>query len=196
MYDLKLCVKSFPPAPISFQLLNQQCMIWNWKKDSLGQRPLSFSCWTSNVWFETSIQGLTLIGITGFSCWTSNVWFETVPRCGLNTSAQSFSCWTSNVWFETDTTQPTPAKAQFQLLNQQCMIWNMSTSLAVRILFLVSVAEPAMYDLKLAVSLAVVHNLRCFSCWTSNVWFETENHGPVARCLVSVAEPAMYDLKP
>ena len=60
----------------------------------------------------------------------------------------------------------------------------------------VSVAEPAMYDLKLDTQ-NLRHPFLRFSCWTSNVWFETRGvvYALHYLCRVSVAEPAMYDLK-
>ena len=85
---------------------------------------------------------------------------------------------------------------EFQLLNQQCMIWNISLRRHSHSLQSVSVAEPAMYDLKQnflmkrrlssAVSVAepAMYDLKL-----------TAIRRTLTGSRVSVAEPAMYDLK-
>ena len=174
MYDLKHSGNGFFGQLLQFQLLNQQCMIWNRSRGQSSQHPCdvsvaepamydlkpeiavcerfaeSFSCWTSNVWFETcrNRQGSNVF--QSFSCWTSNVWFETTTTIHKHRSENvCFSCWTSNVWFET------LSKLSMYPKYHSFSCWTSN------------------------VWFETVHRLpspapcRCFSCWTSNVWFET-----------------------
>ena len=124
MYDLKHCLTQGTTVLSLFQLLNQQCMIWNEYEPCETYTLSSFSCWTSNVWFETSFR---CVGGLSYHVSVAEPAMYDLKQCKRVrvTGDSSFSCWTSNVWFETN--------------------WGISTSAEVRF---VSVAEPAMYDLK------------------------------------------------
>ena len=172
MYDLKRgAIGAGIGSMVEFQLLNQQCMIWN-KRD--GHRQCG--------WSYVSVAEPAMYDLKP-SCppvaWMSLVFQLLNQQCMI---------WNSKRW-------PTPMHSEFQLLNQQCMIWNKkgySPNFEVEVFQLLN--QQCMIWNEFRIWFPGL--TESFSCWTSNVWFETGNAGfDDFDVHVSVAEPAMYDLK-
>ena len=150
--------------------------------------------------YDLKQRGVMCLAIVlGFSCWTSNVWFETVLFLSLNTITSSVSVAEPAMYDLKLYAQGTADddNVLFQLLNQQCMIWNkLWRSRVVNVLDVFQLLNQQCMIWN-STTIARVAETKRFQLLNQQcmIWNQVPTFNRQGNKVVSVAEPAMYDLK-